>query len=530
VGDGTDRPEGDRDPAGGGTSTDLDEILGQLDLAVDPVAESAGMSPALGIAVAGGPMVTLPPEDLPHLASRRPESLIDGVRAAGPVAVAGLVVNAASVVVVVVVARMVTARQYGVVAQLLGLFFILSMPGSALQVGVVRRVADWGRSGIPGGVKRWAAHWHRIGLVGLVVLIGVVTALQGRIASALSLPDSSGVVGILSAAGVWILLCIDRGLLQARRTYTALAANLVVEGAVRTVAVVGLVAAGAGVSGYAAGVLLGEVLAWLHARWAVAFRERGGETGPQAAGQADAAPPARPAGRTRPPGPRLWADVSAAFVGLALLALLQNMDVIVLGREAPAASGAYAAVSVASKALVFGALALGSYLLPEATIRWNEGGHAVRQLGVTLVFLAVPTVLLLAVSVVAPRQFLSLFFSAAYVDAAPAFVWLVASMAFLCVTVLVTNYLFGAGRRWIVLPLAAGSLSGVVLVAAAHGDPVATARADLAVQATLAACMVLAFAAVHHREERVPLGRWLHLVRPSAGLAAHGRATRPRPG
>ena len=49
---------------------------------------------------------------------------------------------------------------------------------------------------------------------------------------------------------------------------------------------------------------------------------------------------------------------------------------------------------MASKALVFGALALGAYLLPEATIRWNEGGHAVRQLGVTLIFLAVPAALL----------------------------------------------------------------------------------------------------------------------------------------
>ncbi len=82
--------------------------------------------------------------------------------------------------------------------------------------------------------------------------------------------------------------------------------------------------------------------------------------------------------------------MSAAFVGLALLGVLQNVDVILLGRLDPHNVGPYAAISVASKALVFGALALGAYLLPEATIRWNEGGHAVRQLGVTLIFLAVP--------------------------------------------------------------------------------------------------------------------------------------------
>ena len=99
---------------------------------------------------------------------------------------------------------------------------------------------------------------------------------------------------------------------------------------------------------------------------------------------------------------RLMADVSAAFVGLALLGLLQNVDVILLGRLDHANVGPYAAISVASKALVFGALALGAYLLPEATIRWNEGGHAIRQLGVTLIFLAVPAAVLLGISVFVP--------------------------------------------------------------------------------------------------------------------------------
>ena len=61
---------------------------------------------------------------------------------------------------------------------------------------------------------------------------------------------------------------------------------------------------------------------------------------------------------------------------------------------------------------MFGALALGAYLLPEATIRWNEGGHAVRQLGVTLLFLAVPAAVLLGIAVFVPEQFLTLVFSA----------------------------------------------------------------------------------------------------------------------
>ena len=42
------------------------------------------------------------------------------------------------------------------------------------------------------------------------------------------------------------------------------------------------------------------------------------------------------------------------------------------------------------------------YLLPEAAIRWRQGGHALRQLAVVLVLLAVPSVLLLGVALAAP--------------------------------------------------------------------------------------------------------------------------------
>jgi O-antigen/teichoic acid export membrane protein len=207
---------------------------------------------------------------------------------------------------------------------------------------------------------------------------------------------------------------------------------------------------------------------------------------------------------------RLTADVSAAFVGLALLGLLQNVDVILLGRLDHHNVGPYAAISVASKALVFGALALGAYLLPEATIRWNEGGHAIRQLGVTLIFLAVPAGMLLVISVFIPKFFLTLVFSAKLSTAAPAFAPLVGAMIFLSFSVLVTNYLFGTGSRWIVLLLAGGSILALVLIDLANGQTVATARADLIAQGGLALAMAIAFVAIHrkHRGQHWTLGRW----------------------
>src|SRR6202034_2270418 len=95
-------------------------------------------------------------------------------------------------------------------------------------------------------------------------------------------------------------------------------------------------------------------------------------------------------------------DLIVASVSLSMVAVLQNVDVLVMGRDNPSHSGAYAAVSVTSKAIVFGAVVLRGGLLPEAAIRWRQGGHALLQLAVVLVLLAIPSVLLVGVALLAP--------------------------------------------------------------------------------------------------------------------------------
>ena len=464
--EGADVPAGAPDDADPG----LDLILEEVEAIVDPIGEAAALGPAVGIAVAGGPMIPLPPDEAAPSLVGSDNTVKGGLLQAGPVAIAGMLVNGAAALVVVAVARLVSSQAYGEIAQLLGLFFILSMPGSAVLVGVVRRVTGLQTTGQGHLVRRWVGRVHRICLVAIGVELVLVLALQGWIAHQLRLPNGRGVVLILMAAGIWILLSVDRGLLQAHRSYRPLAGNLLVEGGVRTALVVVLVVGGFGVAGYALGP-----------------GARDGVT------VATSAPDEILARR------KLLADVSAAFVGLAMLGLLQNVDVILLGRLDHANVGPYAAISVASKALVFGALALGAYLLPEATIRWNEGGHAIRQLGVTLLFLSVPAVLLLGIAVVVPKQFLTLVFSAKLSTAAPAFAPLVLAMLCLSFTVLVTNYLFGTGSRWIVYLLLAGSGLAAVLVTRADGHPSATAWADLVVQALLALAMGIAFLAIHLR-------------------------------
>jgi O-antigen/teichoic acid export membrane protein len=464
------------------------------EVVVESVPAAMSLAP-LAVGPALGAEIILDEEARPGV-----ESMRTGLLQAGPLAAAGVLANGANVVLTVVLARLLTTHGYGVLNQLTGLFLILSMPGSAVVVAVVRRVTMWHDEGSVDKVRRWAGRIHRQG--SLVVLGWGVIVFSSRHALAVLLGQQSGIgiAAVLAAAAFFVLLSLDRGLLQARRAYKPLAANLLVEGGVRTAAVVVLVAAGAGPSGAAIGLLSAEVAAAAHARWAAvrawaepAGLERRSWTGGWVAA---VRPDANLAGADMERR-RVAVDLVVASVCLSTVALLQNMDVLVVGRQNPSHSGAYAAVSVTSKAIVFGAVVLGGYLLPEAAIRWRQGGHALRQLAVVLVLLAVPATVLLAVALIAPHVLLQVVFHHAYTSASDALAPLVGAMILLSVSVVLTMYLLAVGRRWVAWVLVAGGAILTLVIVQLHGAPRATAFADLGVQAGVTAVIVIGFTVVH---------------------------------
>ena len=419
-----------------------------------------------------------------------PESFLSGIFQAGPLAVGGLIANGLNVVATVVVARLLTTNQYGGIAQLLGLYFVLSMLGSALLVSVVRRITAMTTYGHGVAAREWTSRLYRRAAVGVTIWSVLSVAVEGPISHALRLPDDGGVACTMIAAGFWLLLSVDRAILQSHRRYASLGLSLIIEIGVRTVLVLTFAELGWGIWGYAAGLLIGEVAATAQARGA---GRRAWDYGAQAALPADQSSPSR----------TLSTDLVAALVGFAFLGVLQNADIILVGRLHHSHAGSYAAISVASKALVFGAILLGSYILPEASIRWHQGGHALRQLGVTLVFFLVPTAALLLVALAVPKQFITLFFGARLAGGAPAFATLVGAMACLGATVVLTNYLLGAARRWIVAVLGLGTVGLLVLIHAAHGAIMGTARAELVVQGSMTFVVLAAFLIVHLRAHQV---------------------------
>jgi len=269
--------------------------------------------------------------------------------------------------------------------------------------------------------------------------------------------------------------------------------NLLIEGGVRAVAVLGLVAIRPTVLSACVGILIAEIVTFAHARYrATAALKLSDDPGDLDLDVDERSTIVR--------------DLLAAVAAMALLAVLQNADVILLGRLRHQSSGSYAAISVASKSLYFVAIVLSGYLVPEAAIRWRQGAHALRPLAATFAILSIPFVVLFSAAAFAPHVVLGLVFSSKYLGAEDAFSTLVLAMACLSVTVVLTLYLLAIGKRWITLLLGVGAVALVLATLHTQGNPLDVARVNLAVQAALAASVSVSFAVAHRRSHSRGLG------------------------
>jgi len=390
------------------------------------------------------------------------------------VAVAGLVANGLNLIVTIGLARILPVRDhsaaYGAFAQMVGLFIFVSLPGSAIAIAVVRRSSWWLARGGNLELEQWRRSASRFAVRAMAVFAAVALAVSPLVASALGGRSWLAVLLTALGAGCWVAIAVERAFLQSCRGYLPLSANFLIEGFGRFAAVL----AGAslwGVTGAVAGILVSEIVTWAHAWWAAAR----------------AVPERTKSAPGTPPRGELGGDLAAAIVAFAMLALLQYVDVFLVGRDNASGAGRYAAIAVVAKTLVYVAIVLSYYLLPEASLGHRAGGHARRQLAVVLGLYAVPCAILLALSAVAPRQLLSIVYPERLLGASGSLLVLVAAMSLLGVSFLLATYLLARGARLVAAWLVAGTLFAFFAVSTAHGAWHLTAVRDVEAQLVVAA-------------------------------------------
>jgi glycosyltransferase involved in cell wall biosynthesis/O-antigen/teichoic acid export membrane protein len=387
----------------------------------------------------------------------------DTGRAAG-LAAAVMAANVVSLVFTVAFARILGASGYGTLAALVSTFLILQVPGSALQITVAREVSTaiaLGHEAPGAGVRRWLV---RIAALTLAVT-AVAILLREQLAAAIGVDAVWAAAATLPTGCLWLLASVERGALQGFQRYRAVGLSLIGEASARLAFGLLLVAVGLGVTGAFLGTacsVLGMALVLL---WPLHHElERSGSLH-----VTDAA-----VRRFRDLARRAWAPVA----GLALLLILQEIHVIVVKHEASDdAAGAYAAAAVAAKAIIWVAVGLGLYLLPEAARRTKSGIDARPVLGRTLALIGAVALPMVLVYALAARPLLEIVFGESFGPAASALPWLGMSMALLACVYLAVQYLLALGkaRFIVVLGIAAAAEPLLLLLIGAHLRNVALA-------------------------------------------------------
>jgi O-antigen/teichoic acid export membrane protein len=175
--------------------------------------------------------------------------------------------------------------------------------------------------------------------------------------------------------------------------------------------------------------------------------------------------------------------------------------VIVVKREAaddPA--GSYAAATVAAKAVIWLAIGLALFLVPEAARRARTGEDPRLVLARVLLVIAAAAAPMVAIFAVAGEPLLRAVFGDDLTLAAAALPWLGLAMALLAGSFLCVQYLLALHRAAFLAPLALAALLEPLAVQIAAPDLETVAYALLAVQSALAAALgLLAYRAVEAR-------------------------------
>lgn len=402
----------------------------------------------------------------------------DTARAAG-VASAQLVANVLALVTTVALARALGTADYGELARMISVVTILIVPATALQVAAARDTT-LGRLGRGGQAAASLNHWLLRIILLTAATFAVCALFRDQLAGLLQVSQPWAAALVFPAGVFWVALALQRGVLLGVGGYRSVGASLVLEQAFRLAFGLAAALAGAGVGLiFFCSVPLATVPAILVTGWLTRRR----------LGPSDHAP-AR--SRLR----ELAQRNPVPMAGLTLFAILQNADVIAVGHFFDAdLSGAYAQASVAAKGIIWVAVGLGLYLLPEAAREASEGTDARHLLGKTSGLLAVIAVPVLVVFALVPGTVLQTVFGDKATLAEGALPWLAAAMTFLAAGYLAIQFLLALGRRAFLALLALAAVAVPLIVAVRDETLSSVAVGLLALDAVLAGSLfVLALA------------------------------------
>ena len=375
--------------------------------------------------------------------------------------------NIVTLIFTILFARLLGTGDYGELGALTSALLTLLIPGSALQITVARRISSGGGESQVAPVREMTHHVA-------VLLLGVSAAaliLREPTAQLIGVDVEWAAGAIIPSACLGLLVSMQRGTLQGEGSYRVVGGSIVAEAIGRLVFGFALYEAGLGVTGVFLGNAVsllanGIVLDLMLKRYA------------------------EPEG-----GPARFKDLVieawAPMLSLSLIALMQNIDLIVVKHNAASmAAGVYAASSLTAKVIVWIAVGLGFFLLPEAARRSSLGEDTRRLLLRILGLLVAVSAPVIALYAVAGKELLTAVFGSSYASGSGYLAWLALAMSVLAVTYLAVQHLLARGRSGFIVLLAVAAIVEPILLGSFGADLKEVAIGLVALQIPLAALIL----------------------------------------
>jgi O-antigen/teichoic acid export membrane protein len=402
----------------------------------------------------------------------------DTAKAAG-LAGAMIANNIIALVSTVVFAHELT--EYGRLGALISYLLILTVAGQAMQVATARE-GVLGHLGLGDTLLATMKHWTRGLLIVTAGLTVISVLLRDPIASAVGVQHYpwGAALGIPTGC-MYLQLSLLRGALQGVGDYRSVGLSLIGEQSVRLVT-----GAAFAIPFGVTGAYLGSILSYvaMSVYCVIKLRDYADQYRAQHASEPSDGRPAI----------SLWVHVRLALApiaGLAVIAVLQNIDIIIANhRFTSHEATSYAAVAVAAKVLIWIAIGAGFYLVPEVSRRRANGEDPrpilVRAVGIVVVC-AIPCLLIFAFGA---QLLIKGVFGTSKASAYHALLPLGAAFTVLAMTYLAIQYMLALKRTWFLIAIGVVAIAEPILLLHASKQASSFASVVLAIQAVGA---VLAF-------------------------------------
>ena len=367
---------------------------------------------------------------------------------------------------------------YGSLGALIAYLLILTVAGQSMQVATARE-GVLGHLGVGRSLLVTVRGWTRTLLIAGVALTVASVLLRHPIAEAVGVRRFpwGAALGIPTGC-VYLELSLLRGALQGVGDYRSVGLSLVGEQTARLITG-SLLALGLGVTGAYLGSILSYLVMSVYCLIKLRRHTAAVPDGDQTAG------PAVSLGR------HIW-RAWAPIAGLAVIAVLQNIDIIAAKHRFSAhTSTSYAVIAVAAKVVIWVAIGAGFYLVPEVSRRRAAGEDPRPVLFRALGIIAVCGAPCLLIFGVASHPLISAVFGHRKASASGALLVLGIAFTVLAATYLAFQYLLALKRTWFLVPLGAVAIAEPVILLHGPHNPRGFVSVVLAIQGVAA---VFAFA------------------------------------